>query len=108
MNDNVIANVWRRLLERFTPGEMTVHEWCDQQGVSTNQYYYWRRRLKAANTATPQNENWLAVEVLDPTPIPTTPSGVSVRIAVAAIELQSGFDPAMLRAVVAALGGQPC
>lgn len=108
MSDNGIANVWRRLLESFTPGEMTVREWCDRQGVSTNQYFYWRRRLAATDAEKSQTRRFVAVDILDPTPIPTAPGGVTIRIAGAAIELQSGFDPALLRAVVQALAVQPC
>ncbi len=108
MSDNGTAYVWRRLLDNFTPGEMTVREWCDREGVSLHQYYYWRRKLAAANTGKSQNGQWLAVKVLDPTPNPPTPSKLTVQIAGAAIDLQPGFDPALLRAVVEALGAQPC
>ena len=106
--DDGSANVWRRLLKSFTPGEMTVRKWCDSQGVALHQFYYWRRRIAAVDAEKSENGRWVAVDVLDPTPTPSAPGGVTIRIAGAAIELQSGFDPALLRAVVAALGAQPC
>jgi transposase-like protein len=105
MSDNGTANVWRRLLESFTPGEMTVREWCEQQGVSEHQYYYWRRRITAPPkpTAAPETQ-WIAVEVSAPAPVPTNSSGLTLRIAGAEIQIQSGFDPILLRTVVHALG----
>jgi hypothetical protein len=108
MSDNGIANVWGRLLKSFTPGEMTVGEWCDRQGVSKNQYFYWRRRLAAADAERSQSQRFVPVNIVDTTPTSTTTSGLTVHIAGAAIELQSGFDPALLRAVVQALGAPSC
>jgi transposase-like protein len=108
--------LWRRLLASVVPGEMTVQQWCEQQGVTQHQYYYWRRRVAAvADEKTAEGQPsfarvqpWLAVEVVEPTSVPTPSGGVTVRVAGAAIELHPGFDPAMLRAVVNALAVRPC
>ena len=110
--------LWRKLLSSIVPGEMTVQQWCDQQGVSLHQYYYWRRRIAAAADektaeAKPSSRNarvrpWLAVKVVEPTAAPATSEKMTLRIAGAAIELQQGFDPALLRAVVEALGTAQC
>jgi hypothetical protein len=108
VNNTGSLEVWRRLLSTVVPGEMTVRQWCDQQGITEHQYYYWRRRIAAAADEKTAEGRWLAVKVTEPTPAPTVPGGVTVRIAGAAIELQSGFDPSMLRAVVRALSADPC
>ncbi len=50
----------------------------------------------------------MAVEVNAPAPLPTHPSGLTLRIAGAEIQIQSGFDPILLRTVVHVLGTQPC
>jgi hypothetical protein len=113
--------LWRRLLSSVVPGAMTVRQWCDEQGVTLHQYYYWRRRVAAVadektaegRPSSPRVQSWLAVEVLEPAPIPAPCGGVTVRVTLegypgAAIELQPGFDPTMLRAVVHALVVGPC
>ncbi len=33
-DNNAMTTVWPRLLGSFTPREMTVRAWCEQQGVS--------------------------------------------------------------------------
>ena len=100
--------LWRRRFATVVPGEISVRQWCDQEGVSEHQYYYWRRRIAAVSDEGSAQGRWLAVEVAEPIPALTAPGGVTVRIAGASIELQAGFDPAMLRAVVHALAVAPC
>jgi hypothetical protein len=110
--------LWRKLLSSIAPGEMTVRQWCDRQGVSLHQYYYWRRRIAAVADektaeAKPSSRNarvqpWLAVEVVEPMAAPATSEKLTLQIAGAAIDLQPGFDPSLLRAVVRALGADPC
>jgi hypothetical protein len=113
--------LWRRLLASVVPGEMTVQQWCEQQGVTHHQYYYWRRRVAAVTdektaegrSSSARVQPWLPIEVVEPTAVPTPSGGVTVRITLegypgAAIELQPGFDPTMLRGVVHALATGPC
>jgi hypothetical protein len=107
MTREALAGIWRRRLDDYKESGGTVHEWCRLNRVSEHQYYYWKRRL-AATPPQPVDQTWMAVNVVDPTPVPFTSGGVTVRIAGAAIELTPGFDPAMLRAVVTALAVIPC
>src|SRR5437879_1605864 len=101
-----LAQEWRERLQDFAESEMTVQAWCNFNRVSLHQYYYWSRRLAAADTKQPTNGHWLAVNLMDTPPVPTTPGGVTIRIAGAAIEVTPGFDPGMLRAVVRALAAE--
>jgi|HubBroStandDraft_6_1064221.scaffolds.fasta_scaffold236428_1 hypothetical protein len=104
-----LAQEWRERLDDFAESETTVQEWCDFNGVSTYQYYYWRRRLAPVNsqpqTASP---SFLALDLVESAPVPTAPGGLTIRVAGAAIEVSTGFDPAMLRAVVGALATPLC
>jgi hypothetical protein len=88
---------------------MTVREWCDFNHLSLHQYYYWRRRLAELANPKEEKDRWQVVDILNSTS-PPTPAAVplNVRIAGAAIEVVPGFDPALLRAVVAALATPPC
>ena len=45
-----LAQEWRERLQDFAESEMTVQVWCNFNRVSLLQYYYWRRRLLAADT----------------------------------------------------------
>ena len=100
---------WRKRLDGFVPGETSIRQWCRQRGISEFQFHYWRRRLSAGSPARPHSAGWLAVQVREDTPSPTTTSGgVRVRVGSVSIELDPGFDPAMLRAVVGALEVPVC
>lgn len=103
MSNPQLAQEWRERLEDYAQSEMTVQEWCDFNGVSTAQYYYWRRRLAGPAPKTAANGGWQSVNIVDTPPISTAKGGLNVHIAGAAIEVGPGFDPALLRAVVAAL-----
>ena len=103
-----LAQEWRERLQDFAESEMTVQAWCRFNRVTIHQYYYWRRRLAAANTDQAVKGNWIAVPVVDTLAPPSLPSGITLRIAGAEIEVTPGFDPSILRAVVQALAADPC
>ncbi len=109
-----LAQEWRDRLDDFAVSQMSVQEWCDFNGVSTYQYYYWRRRLAPTPPETAAPPHFVAVGIVDTPPLPAAPicpaapGGVSIRIAGAAIEVTPGFDAALLRAVVAALANGTC
>ena len=107
MSNPELAQEWRERLEDYAQSEMTVQEWCDFNGVSTHQYYYWRRRLAAPAPKTAAKGGWQTVNIVDPPPILSAKSRISLHIAGAAIEVAPGFDPSLLRAVVSALAPQP-
>lgn len=103
-----LAQEWRERLQDFAQSEMTVEAWCHFNRVTIHQYYYWRRRLTTAQTDKASNGRWMAVSVVDTIPNPTAPSGITLHIAGAEIQVTAGFDPGMLRAVVRALATNPC
>lgn len=53
---------WSRLIERYQQSDLTIADFCDQNGISTASFYQWRRRIR--NHAEPPGE-FLAVEVSD-------------------------------------------
>ena len=108
MTREALAQEWRERLEDFAVSEMTVQEWCDFNRLSPYQYYYWRRRLATPNPLPADPPRLVAVEVVDMPAVPTPPSTLIVGIAGAHIEVATGVDPALLRAVVAALQTKPC
>ena len=108
MTRNALAQEWRDRLDDFAESEMTLQRWCDFNSVSVYQYYYWRRRLASAEPQESAGPHFLAVHIVEAPTLPTPPGGVTIRIAGAAIEVSTGFDPGILRAVVGALAAQPC
>jgi hypothetical protein len=108
MTREELAQEWRERLEDFAQANTTVADWCYFNHVSVHQYYYWRRRLADTPPQATQQQEFLPVEVIETAPPIAAATGVTVRIAGAAIELTVGFDPATLRAVVVALSALAC
>ena len=104
MFPNDLSSLWRSRLEQCKSSGMTVKAWCETQGCSLNQYYYWKRRfsVSTANLATPSQ--WVQVNVVE---TDTTPA-INLYIGQARIEVQQGFNPTLLQEVVAAIGRTSC
>ena len=108
MDREELACVWHKRLATFARSGMTIQKWCDQNSTTVRQFGYWRQRLAGQRDSETPLQQWAAVEIAEPSSTPTVPGGVTVRVAGASIELQPGFDPAMLRAVVRALAADQC
>jgi len=87
---------WARLIKQWRRSGLTMLAWCCEQEVSYTQFCKWRRRLEAEHEGAP----------LTLIPVVSTPTrrALVVRLPGAVgIEVESGFDPALLAAVVRAL-----
>lgn len=87
---------------------MTVKQWCETQGCTLRQYYYWKRRLKPSkpDDNRPETQQWLAVD-LDKTVAQPNPT-IKLSIGKTQIEVRQGFDPNLLRDIVETLGRTTC
>lgn len=106
MNPDPLDDLWRQRLADLSQSGLSVRQWCEQKGVTKSTYGYWRRKLALADAAETGGTDWLCV-TSDP-PVPTVSKGLTVEIAGASIPVQNGFDPALLRAIVVALGEPRC
>jgi transposase-like protein len=102
----LVETAWRERLERFAVGRQTVGKWCAQEGVTPHQYRYWRRRLNGSPRSEADDGPWVALKVQAPD-ASCSGSGITLRIAGAAIDVAPGFDAALLRGVVQALADLP-
>lgn len=44
--DPALAAQWRERFCSFRASGLTVREWCELEGVTQTQYYYWQRALR--------------------------------------------------------------
>jgi hypothetical protein len=87
-------------LEQRGSGQ-TVEAFCRERGLTTSQFYTWRKRLSGAVA-----ERFLEVQVAKPPalPMPAKRGGVEIHLAEGhCVLVEPGFDPDHLRAVVHAL-----
>lgn len=98
-----LGELWIERLSEFRTSGESARAWCQRNGVTLDQLYYWRRKLNkdpqpAPPTVTP---GWLPVHLEERAPDNAGP--LLVRIGGAAVEVRQGFDPSLLASVVKVL-----
>jgi hypothetical protein len=116
---------WRRIIRRHQTSGLSVHAFCEREGLKGCNFLWWRRELNrrdrekatallnssAKETTKPSTSPvFLPVRVVETiveqsrpsTPIEILlPDGPTVRV-------PAGFDPRTLGDILAVLGGRPC
>jgi len=83
---------WRRHLARHSQSGKTVRAYCAAEGLKPWQFWYWRKALN------PQEAQGGFIQVTE-----RPAAGVTLVIGECRIGIERGFDPTLLREVVAAL-----
>src|SRR5262245_24488371 len=103
--DPARERLWRKRLARWKASGLKVHEFCDREGVTPTAFAHWRKELAArgARRAGSAKPGFVPVHPKPPAdPLEVAlPGGRVVRV-------PPGFDPAHLRAIVAALEDLAC
>jgi hypothetical protein len=64
---------WAKRLDRFDRADVTVAQFCRQEGVSQAAFYYWRRKLRGPLAASPLSQATPLPRFL-PVSLTTTPT----------------------------------
>lgn len=95
---------WAERLSRYDQSGLTVLDFCRQEGIASQSFYHWRRKLApgdgAPASAAPE---FLPIRLAPSAPIEIVlPNGAALR-------LTPGCDLAFVRSLVLALAGSgPC
>jgi len=102
------AEQWISRIDDYRAGGERAAAWCERNQVSPRQLYYWMAKLKpAAQQVPPAGESrWLALSVEETPGAGSAP--ILVRIGTVAVEVRSGFEPAVLADVVRTLKALLC
>ena len=96
-----VRSKWSGLISEQSGSGETVEAFCRERGLTTSQFYTWRKRLRRSAA-----EQFLEVQIAKPAARPAPPKRGAVEIRLAegrCVLVEPGFDPEHLRAVVAAL-----
>lgn len=89
---------WSVKISKFKKSGKTKEEWCRENNISTRQFNYWFRQetenFQAENTA----QQWLPVEIKQDEI--STGSSLSVKIGMATVEVNPGFNGELLLEVL--------
>jgi hypothetical protein len=96
--------LWRARIKAFKESGMSRAAWCAAEGIKKGQLQYWLHALepKASSTTTGPS-GWLPVAIADPDSSADPGGGLLIRVGKIAIEVQPGFDRALLADVVRTL-----
>ena len=88
-----LLNEWQERILDYRTGGLTMIQWCEKSGYSIGQLKYWItkcNRLARKSAA----GGFARVEITDS--YETAASKITVRVGVALIEVELGFDRALL------------
>lgn len=93
---------WQEHLAQWHASGMSQVAYCRQQGLRLAQFGYWKKRLLTARApaTAPAAAGFIAVQMASAGAPLTVVLNDHLRV-----EVQPGFDPVTLRAVIHALGG---
>src|SRR4051812_31585251 len=72
--------VWAERLARFASAEQPVAAFCAAEGVSTNAFFYWKRKLAEPAAALDAAPRFLPVRVTSPVPVEAVLPGTTLRL----------------------------
>jgi len=90
---------WRGIIEKQAASGQSALRYCRESHIPPGRFYFWRRRFSECHQASPHG----FLEVV-PGGSTGSPSGICIHIGKhLAIQVERGFDPFTLRAVVETL-----
>lgn len=108
MNKEERRQAWIARITAYQQSGQTMKVWCGEQGVTLDQLKYWLRKLKAesARALAHAPTSFVPLVVRESNDLPASAS-LRLHIGAVRIEVNSGFDPKLLREVITALAS-PC
>ena len=101
-----LLELWRERVAAVKQSGMTAKQWCEQHGIRPNLFYYWKHQLSRVQNDVPKTD-WLPA-VVNEQVAERGQDSITLRVSGGVIEVSSGFNPKLLRAVVTALGSEQC
>ena len=103
MSRKELTELWSSRINDYRASGERVADWCERHQVPSHRLFYWMRKLKKADQQSPSASapQWVAVSLEESTP--EEAPLIAVRVGTFAVEVRSGFEPAVLAAVVRTL-----
>jgi len=107
MSREEIRMKWEARVEAFrASGEKTTH-WCKANQIDRRQLYTWIKKLDESPASSSVKQTTFIPVQVTPEVKPAPCRSLRIQIGAVVIEVDAGFEPALLREVVRALGADP-
>ena len=101
---------WAEIMRERVESGLSIVKYCEREGMPTNRYHYWQRRLRSAAAAmlpsaertAPVPTGWTQINVTE-TKKPTE-SGITIEIGKCRVGVEKATDMELLTKVCKALG----
>ena len=86
--------IWSERVAEFKASGLRATQWCAAQGHKVHQLKYWLKKFETPTTPAQTEIRWLTVDLNDLEP------ALKVKVGVATIEVNTGFDQQLFLEVV--------
>ena len=96
---------WKQQIEQWQQTGLTQAEYCRRNNLKHPQLVYWKKRCLKTESAV----SFAAVHLEDLLDIPAPPNQASIAVVIDnqfKVEVTEGFDPQLLRQLIAVLRGR--
>jgi hypothetical protein len=99
MNNTELHTFWEKELREQQASGKSIRTWCKEHTLRENRFYYWRRKLQAAEMGNNQQVQWLPLGATKTTP----GTAITVHLGQVIIEVPKNFDRHQLREIIQVL-----
>jgi hypothetical protein len=97
-----VRQSWAERLARFESSGLSTLDFCRQEGIASQSFYYWKRKLATPADGPGTAPQFVPVRLQASAPVELVlPGGATLR-------LQPGCDLAFVRSLLEALTERPC
>lgn len=92
---------WERRIAVFRASGLTQTKWCEVNEVSIHQLKYWLKKMDSPHSTQESSNKWVSLALEEPEE--AFNETLQVKVGLASIEVQPGFNPSLLADVVKVL-----
>ncbi|MUG73015.1 IS66 family insertion sequence hypothetical protein [Paenibacillus sp. JMULE4] len=100
MMEETLQEIWTKRIAAYQESGQTMKTWCAGQNLTVHQLKYWLYKAQRPHSRAASSATFRAVAVTAPEP---ENDRLWIQVGSARIAVRPGFDPHLLRDVVAAL-----
>ena len=94
---------WERRISIYRSSGQTQAKWCEANDISIHQFRYWIKRIEVPKSRRTTSSQWVPVELEDSNAENTNNEALQIKVGLASIEVNPGFNPSLLKDVIKVL-----